>query len=75
MGFVCVFQCCVVVVSVSAVWLVLGADELGGCRNEAERKARWLVFGAGQFRPTIHPQPQLSLTGSHTSHAYGALQR
>lgn len=84
MGFMCflykqlfnnVGRSLCVCLCVCAVWLVLGANELGGCWNEAERKARWLVFGEGQFRPAIHPQPQLSLAGSHAPHAHGALQR
>lgn len=58
-----------------AVWLVLGADELGRCRTETEREAWWFFSGARQFRSPVHTQPQFPLTRSYTSHTYGALQR
>lgn len=34
---------------VPAVRVVLGTDELGGCRDEAEGETGWILPGAGQF--------------------------
>lgn len=59
----------------SSVWLVLGSDELGGRRDEAEGETGRILPGPRQFRPPIHPEPQLQVAGSHTPHTHGALPR
>lgn len=66
---------CVWCVCVCIVWLVLGANELGGCRDEAEGETGRVVSGSGQFGPEIHPQSELQVAGGHTPHTHGALQR
>lgn len=59
----------------AAVRLVLGSDELGGCGDEAERETRRILSGPRQFGPSVHSEPQLQVTRSHTSHTHGALSR
>ncbi|KAF1380241.1 hypothetical protein PFLUV_G00184790 [Perca fluviatilis] len=56
------------------VWLVLGSDELGGRRDEAEGETGRILSGPGQFRPAVHPESELQVAGSHTPHTHGALQ-
>ena len=64
-----------VLVSPAAVRVVLGSDELGGRRDEAEGETGRVLPGPRQFRPPIHPEPQLQVAGGHAPHPHGALQR
>ncbi|PKK20376.1 suppressor of cytokine signaling 7 [Columba livia] len=57
------------------VRVVLGTHELGGRRDEAEGEAGWVLPGARQFGPAVHPEPELSVAGHHPPHPHGALQR
>ena len=59
----------------SSVWLVLGSDELGGCRDEAEGETGRLFPSPRQLGPTVHPEPQLQVAGGHTPHTHGTLPR
>ncbi|XP_061701480.1 suppressor of cytokine signaling 7-like isoform X6 [Syngnathoides biaculeatus] len=55
------------------VRLVLGSHDVGGRRGEAEGQSRRLLPGARQFRPSLHPQPELQVAGRHAPHPHGAL--
>lgn len=72
---VCCLKALKVLFVFSSVWLVLGSDELGGCRDEAEGETGRILPGPRQFGPSIHPEPQLQVAGSHTPHTHGALPR